>query len=534
MKLPIQSRLQRLSLKGMRYLEEVYDTDARRTLFMSGRQVAKSTTLGNKLLSYSVLRPHFKSLYVSPAQLQTSQFSNDRIKLPIYYSDHLSTFVSGDLVDRVNHRQFINGSEIRLRYAFLNADRIRGIMTDLLCIDELQDILVNLLPVIEETLFTSPYKLRCYAGTPKSEDNTLAYYWYNYSTQNEWVVPCDRGSQHGGKRHWNVVGEKNLPDKSEDGLVCNRCKKSIDADHDVAQWAAGNPEPKDEKGRLLEVPFEGFRIPQLISPFADWREILDSYGRYSRQRFYNEKLGLPFDSGLRPLVKEDIKRNCDPEASIYPGPFKYDYNFARSVPDTWMGLDWGTGENSFSYVTIVGYSEGRLRLLYFKRFVGEEIEPDRQLAAIHDLVRLFSVKRIGCDYGGGFYMNDKLTRIYGLERVFKFQYVAQHKQKVRWDSQLGRYLLRRSEIMSDIFQAIKRGVFTFPRWEEMDQSMAKEMLSIHSEYNETLRLTMYNRSPGTPDDGFHSFLYAFMVSNIDHRRVDVILPTREPLQHVSA
>jgi hypothetical protein len=524
--LPIRSRLQKLSLKGMRYLNDIYDTDAQHTLFMSGRQVAKSTTIGNKMLSYSVLQAHFKSLYVSPSQMQTGQFSNDRIKLPLYYSPHLNAFVNSTLIDRVSHRQFVNGSEIRLRYAFLNADRIRGVMTDLLTIDEFQDILIKLLPVIEETLFTSQYKLKCYAGTPKSADNALAYYWENYSTQNDWMVPCDHGSLHpNGKRVWNQIGEANIPKKSEDGLVCASCRKSIHSMHPNSQWVAANPTPRYSDGRALEIPFQGFRIPQLIYPNVDWKTLINNYNQYPRQQFFNEVLGLPYDSGLRPLTKKQIQEWCDPEASITDGPFPKNLKWARgAISDTFLGVDWGTGENSYTYAVVLGLYNGKIRILYYKKFTGSEVEPDRQIAAIQAIVSQFDVKIIGADYGGGFDRNYHLTKLYGMARVVKYQYVGEHKKKINWDGQLGRYLLRRSEVMADVFEAVKKGAFVFPRWEEMDQSLAKEMLSIFSEYNETRRMTTYGHAPGAPDDGFHALLYAFLALALRHNQSDVLMP----------
>ena len=90
-----------------------------------------------------------------------------------------------------------------MRYAFLNADRVRGIPADMVCIDEIQDVLTDNIPVIEECVSHSSFKYKLYAGTPKSLDNTLESLWVEDSTQNEWVVPCDSCGG-GDYRHWNI------------------------------------------------------------------------------------------------------------------------------------------------------------------------------------------------------------------------------------------------------------------------------------------------------------------------------------------
>jgi len=522
-KLPHRTGYKPFSFQGRRYFVDIYDTESRRILMMCGRQVAKSTTIGNKLLTYSVALPHFKSLYVAPTQLQSGQFSNDRIRLPIYYSEFLQTFVNSSVVDRVNHRSFLTGAEIRLRHAFLNADRIRGIQTDLLCVDELQDIDVDLLPIMEETLFTSEYRMLLYSGTPKSEDNTIAKYWYENSTQSEWAIPCDRHAPY----YWNIAGEENIPSKAEDGLVCAKCKKSIDPMHEKAHWAAMNPTPN------AQIPYLGVRIPQLITPTVDWREILDKYRRYPRQLFFNEILGLPYESGMRPLTREEIERVCDPGASITRSA-SYERNLTwaleRNKHNIYMGVDWGTSEsgNSFTYVVIGGYFGGdHFRVVYFHRFEGTEAEPERQLAILEQLVHQFNVSLIGTDYGGGFVQNDKLVRWFGPQRVFKYQY-GDLSEKLRWDGKLGRFLVRKHEVMSDIFEAIKRRVFLFPRWEEMDGYLAQEMLNIHSEYNESRGITEFSHSPKSPDDGYHALVYCFLVSSIKQPRPDVFVANKDP------
>jgi hypothetical protein len=193
-----------------------------------------------------------------------------------------------------------------------------------------------------------------------------------------------------------------------------------------------------------------------------------------------------------------------------------------------MGLDWGTGEHSYTVITLATYMSGnKFRVFFIHRCVGKEVEPPVQLELICKLATDFNVAMIGSDYGGGFDRNDHLMRKFGQTRLQKFQYMARCKKKVEWDGRLLRWKVHRTEAMSDIFNAIKRGVFEFPRWEEFKDPYATDMCNIFSEYNETLRMIQYMHSPDRPDDSFHSLLYCFLGSMLKVPRPDVIRPRRE-------
>lgn len=853
------------SFEGRRHMRRPYDTPCNRVLLVTARQVEKSTLLGNTALTYSCLVPGHRALYVSPSATQTKTFSNDRLKEPIETSDILKAYTTTRLSMNVFEKQFINWAKITLRYAFLNADRVRGIPAWMLLLDEIQDIIADNIPVIEQCTGHAPEKWKRfrYAGTPKSLDNVIEYYRSRLSTQGEWVVPCDScGSKGGAGRYWNILGEKNI---GKEFLICERCGKRLNPQHNDAQWAfMVKWDPKN-------APFESYRIPQLMVPWKKWSEILLDYKRYPRNQFYNEVLGLSFDSGMRPLTISQVREQCRPEVSMdpdalvryealghtqdifagidwgcysedtrtltengfkyyweitesekiaqynpkteeisyvtpkkkivfqhdgemihfksstydslvtpdhkiyyrlghgpwkegqaqdvvgkdnvhFPGPgmwvgreeatfvvptvqlgrtsqrvggqqipmdlwlqflglllsegglcrnkgkpafvvitqrdvrpdrvafvksvveampFNHGYYFNAKTGDhqwkiygkelwswvadnlgdtpstkripreflslsvrqlqhlyhalmlgdgTWdkrypgngayyttssrlrddvlelvtklgyrglaglhkpaegnrkdryrvsislgkdvclhsrtggitrvpyngkaycFSVDSGyfvterngrvallgnTGENTYTVLSLGTYVDMKFRIFYVHRFIGEELEPPRQLEIINEICRKYSVALIGADYGGGFDRNDHLMRKFGPERVQKFQYMARNKSKVDWDPKLRRWKVHRTEVMSDIFNAVKRGVFEFPRWEEFQDPYAQDMCNIFSEYNESLRQIQYSHNPDRPDDAFHSILYCFLVSMIKRRRPDVIAPRRE-------
>ena len=511
------------SFEGRRHMLRPYDTPAKRILLFCGRQVEKSTLLGNIILSYSCIIPAYKTLYVSPSATQTKVFSADRVKEPIETSPILRSYTTTMLSQNIFEKQFINRSKITLRYAFLNADRTRGIPAHRLAIDEIQDILADNIPVIEQCTSHAPENLKSfvYSGTPKGLDNAIEYYRSGVSkdgrpmsTQGEWVVPCDAcGIKGGAGRYWNILGEKNM---GHNGLICERCGKPITPSHPDAQWA-----------RMVEDGiFESYRIPQLMVPWRSWEEITLDYSRYPRDKFYNEVLGISYDSGMRPLTLGQVKDCCNPSVTMHPEVLE---NIRKNLPGgtVFAGLDHGTGENSYTVACLGMYVENKFRIFWIHRFTGEDTDPQIQQKKLIAIFRAFGVRIIGSDYGGGFATNNVLLREFGQVRVQRFQYASRAKKKVFHNPQLQRWIVHRTEVMSDIFAAIKRKQLEFPRFEEFREPFAQDMLNIYSEYNNTLRMIQYDHRPDRPDDAFHAILYCFLASMMVRPRPDIIVPKRE-------
>ena len=520
MPLPTSAGYANFSFDGRRHMLRPYNTKHNRILMFCGRQVEKSTFLGNTAIGISCMRPAHRTLYVAPSASQARTFSLDRIKEPIETSPILRSWTTRALMNNVMEKQFVNRSKITMRYAFLNADRTRGIPAEKLLLDEMQDILVDNIPVIEQCTSHADESVRSflYAGTPKGLENPLEFYRANFSTQGEWMVPCDGcGYQKGAGRYWNILGESNIGKKS---LICSKCGKQIHPMHDDAQWAV--QVPLDGK----QVIFESYRIPQLMVPWKPWSEILIDYRRYPRDKFYNEVLGLSFDSGLRPITQQQIKNVCNPKITMHPVSLE---KLRKSLGgrEVFMGIDWGTAENSYTVMTLGLYVGMKFRIFFIHRFTGEDVDPEILLDKIISIAHAYQVKVIGADYGGGFDRNHKLVNRFGIQRVQKFQYNSRPRKKIEWQQKLLRWSLHRSEVMSDMFTAIKKGKVEFPRWEEFHDPYAKDMLSIFSEYNHTLRMIQYNHRVDQPDDAFHSVLYCLMAACMVHPRPDIWAPNKE-------
>jgi len=520
-KLPVEGDYLPFSFDGRRYLKEPYDTAARRTLLKCSRQTEKSTMLGNKSLAYCGINVAFKVLYVSATATQAQVFSVDRLKDPIETSPELSFLVDSGLSQNVLFKQFRNRSQIRIRYAFLHADRTRGIPADLILIDEIQDIIFSNVPIIEQCASHSPWKLYCYSGTPKSLDNTIEVYWSEHSTQNEWAVPCDRHSPY----FWNILGRQNIGKK---GPICSKCGAPINPAHPDAQWVSFQPITKDNHER---VTFEGYRINQLMVPWIindqeAWHDsILFPLENYGSAQFNNEVLGLSFDSGQRPLTQRMVAVCC--QGDIHFNDIEKNVLRCHQHGGVAVGIDWGSGEReSYTVLSLGGYMGGEFQIFFCHRFVAEDLNVQLQMLKIAKLLTDINFTICGTDYGGGFDRNDWLIRNFGPRKIVRYQYASNPKKKVKWEPELGRFILHRTEIMSDIFNAIRRRKIWFPQFEEFRVLHGADMLNIFSEYNMKTHMTQYQVSPGKSDDTFHSVLYCVLASMFFKPRPDLIIPTK--------
>ncbi len=520
-KIPSKGRIESFNFEDRPYLPSIYDTRRRRVLQKCARQTEKSTGLGNVSIAYSVLNMGFKVLYVTATAQQATVFSVDRIREPIEISPIIASMTTTKLAQNILFKQFRNRSQIRIRYAFLSADRTRGISADLILIDEIQDILVQNIPVIEQCASHSMWKLFRYSGTPKSNDNTIQVYWDRFSTQNEWVVPCDRHTP----RHWNILGERNIGKK---GVVCAKCKKPIDPLSGDARWVSMQPVTEDN-GDV--VAFDGFRISQLMVPWiirdpSVWSDsVLLPYNSYERAKFYNEVLGLSYDSGSRPLTRVQLMGCCRDELRMD----EVEENARKCEGGVFVGIDWGLGErDSYTLLVLGGYIDGVFTIFFGHRFTGSEVESPVQLEMIAKLLTNVDFTLAGCDYGIGFDRNDWLARVFGPERIKKFQYIGRAKRKVKWEPGLNRFVVYKTEVVSDVLNAIKRGpdVIRFPRWDQWKDPCGEDMLNVFSEYSENTRMLLYKVSPGKSDDTLHAVTYCLLASMIVMPRPDILIPVQ--------
>lgn len=388
------------------------------------------------------------------------------------------------------------------------------------CIDETQDFYTSEIPVIREC--TSHFKdsTEIMAGTPKSHDNPLEVYWQE-TTQNEWLVPCSCGK-------WNFLDEQciaptewYLTDRIPPGPVCKKCLKPIDVRK--GKWMSTSP------GKSIQ----GYRIPQLMVPWivgtkSQWLKLLWKRDNYPFGQFYNEVLGLSYDSASKPITRDELIDCCD----------SYDlWNLdhltqqivteARGSMVLTAGVDWGEGNDgsekspsgkvrnaSYTVLTLGAYiNQRQWAVKAVKKYVGKETEPDYVVADIVRILNTLGVALVGVDWGHGWGVNNSLVRKLGPSKVIQYQYLPKLKQRLKWDPLGYRYHLARNFMLSELFFDLKNGLIRFPRWQQIEP-YAKDILAVYAEYNEYRREVKYDHRPSDPDDFLHSLHYARLTADI--------------------
>ncbi|MGL5715937.1 MAG: phage terminase large subunit family protein [Paraclostridium sp.] len=495
-------------LTNRHYLKPIYDSNIEEGIIMSGRQVEKSTTNSTSLANCTLLMPNFKGLYFAPLNSQVKEFSNERLgKLYQYSQDDV---IQKELIDKHDTQAVFmktikkTNATVYLKHCYGLGDNIRGITVNGIWGDEIQDIHIDAIPVIKEcqshaSEAGSRNKITWYTGTPKTFSNTIQQYW-DKSTQNEWVVKCPRCNQ------YQIMGVKNL---SPNAFLCRKCRREI-------------PKQAIIDGFWLEMQsakkLKGFRISQLMVPWISAQDIWNKYENYSPDKFYNEVLGRSYENASKPFTPLMLGQISANDLRLYN---RADGEFANKP--TYMGVDWGTGEKSFTVVKIYGYNnQNKFQLLYVKRYaVGDELDPEYQIRDICNLISIFRVAKAVVDWGFGYDRYKKLQSIFGEGLVVACYYSFNQKQKKKYDADQARWIVNRTQVMQDYITDVQQQRVVWPGASKAefpwlyDHHLAElaEYRKSQSGRSEDL---LYTHPEGQPDDGVHAGVYAKLAAEI-HR-----------------
>jgi hypothetical protein len=406
-------------------------------VYKTGRQVSKSTSLAAHGVILSTAIPDRTTLYVMPLFEQVRRFSSMFVQPFIDQSPIKRCWTNSETVNSVLHRSFTNRSKMLFSFAFLNADRIRGISADKMAIDEVQDMNHEHIPIIRETMSASPWALRQFTGTPKTLDNTLEALWQE-SSQAEWFVPCTHCTT-GGFPTWNIPStdhhlEKMIgdyhPDISEarPGTICHSCGKPINPR--FGRWVHRYP------NRVWMQA--GYHVPQIIMPLHyakpdKWAELLAKMagkGNTPLNVFYNEVLGESYDTAAKLVTMTEIDR----VSTLGPNTLEHALRRRGKYQLIVMGVDWGGGgakQVSFTTVAVLGLRrDGVIECIYGKRLVTPHAHL-REAREIKELWDKFQPHILAHDYTGAGALRETFLVQAGVKsgRVMPCMYVRSASQK---------------------------------------------------------------------------------------------------------
>ncbi len=531
--LPSQRIQRKLVLKGRDfrffrrpYLLQIYDSPHPNKVMMTGRQVEKTTTAAAMMVDHVSSAPFKRALYVAARPSYVSEFSNTRFTPFILESPSIRHLLKGGFVIKNVEDKFLaNMSAAHFRSLFHSPAKARGLPVQMLMIDEMQEMVSDHIPVIEETQSHYPTEaVRFYTGTPLTFGNTLSVKWAE-STRNMWGVRCTAG-------HWNFLTMENvgrfgpecaklLTEGDKQGL-CGR-----DVDTYGGRWiqtAAKRPvdEPYD---------WDGYHINQLMVPWlrtthpvtkrTAWDEILRKLRSYPERQFRNEVLGEAFTIGKSVLSDPDIQACCE------------DYRFTHNrktmglsgTPRVFMGLDWGGVGKSRTAVVIIAHTtlgkEAKLRVLDAYLWPGHK--PEEEMERVKELCHKWKVGFVAADHGNGHLNNRLLKHALAPIHVWDFHLSGTQVELMKQVRREQRYVLSRTESLAYLFETIRLQQIGFPRWEDM-RHFSPDITCMFEEYSDKTRMIRYEHPPEQQDDFCQALNLAHMawsgsVRKIGYRRM---------------
>ncbi|MDD2230763.1 MAG: phage terminase large subunit family protein [Candidatus Cloacimonetes bacterium] len=478
------------SVEAVPYMKNILNCDAEKVILMTGRQVGKSTTLSANILVEQTAIPHYRTLYVAPRNDQVTQFSGDRLSQMITHSPMLQKyFVDSKVIQQSRAKQFMNGSMTYLRSCYHTADGIRGISANSIFIDEVQDIILDNIPVIEECSARKNPKRMIFCGTPKTFDNAIQKIW-EQSTQHYWAIKCPHCN------HWNVpIKEDNL---CRDFLGCAKCKKEINAVHG------------EYVGKYPDRAFVGFHISQAMvagvpGTNVPWNRLYEKVDNplYSASSLYNECLGFSYDSGSKLVTESELRNCCDPETTV----LSIDRKAEWGIRVVCAGVDWGVlGGNTHTVLTIGGMDcNGNLRILFTKKFPVDQ-DPTSQVDEIAGLINRAGCAVVAADRGGGVFANGFLKKKLSWARLHEIEYKAKVNAGMQFNKDAQSWMTDRTRAMAGVISDIKNCKLVFPDFDIMREYFS-DVLTLACENNEKIRCFQIIREMNTPDDFAHTLSY---------------------------
>lgn len=430
-----------LRLKGKPYnltrhfpFEPFFNTFMPRKLVLkTGRQVSKSTSLAAQGVVIANCIPYFNTLYVTPLFEMIRRFSNNYVRGFIEESPVKNLWTSTLTSSNVLQRSFTNKSNMFFSFAFLDADRTRGLNCDKIAYDEVQDLDRTFMPIIRETMSGSPYGgIEQYAGTPKTLDNTLEKLWRE-SSQAEWLIPCVACHYENVPSMYHDLDEmigKWHPDIGPDrpGTICAKCGRPIDPRKGF--WVHAYPD------RIAT--FAGYHVPQIIMPmhYGDkdkWQILVGKrdglFGTPSNV-FYNEVCGESFDTGSKLVTMTELQEAGVLHENTLEEALKVNLGkYIRRI----LAVDWGGGgeeETSWTAYAVLGMlPDSSIECIYGFRS-NEPHDFKGEARRCLDLIGKFGCSHLVHDYSGAGAFREKYVIDAGFDytRVIPVWYVPAASQ----------------------------------------------------------------------------------------------------------
>lgn len=493
----LQLQGQQYSLDNYPMFRDIFNSNAKKRLMKSGRQVSKTVTLAADMLTKKVCNPFHKTIYCNASDKQTKSFSTSKLDPFLLHSPTVKEVLldSPDVISNVYYKRFANASEIKLSYISDTGDRVRGESADELELDEIQDMLIDAIIDVEECLSAAKDPRHLYAGTSKSINNVIEFYW-NISTKNEWVIKCE---------HCNMYNLPDMGNIGKHGIICKKCGKPLDTYKGFWYSTA-----KEEDANRIQ--FDGYHIPQIILPMhclneSKWDALLGKLDTYPDYKFMNEVMGVPSGEGSSLITEEILRSICLDNLNMTLGLTRVN---SEGSAYRVAGIDWGGGGRDGTSRTVlmiaaVYPSLSKVVYIYGKIYMSKDF--DANVKDIADICRSFDVTWIYGDWGGGIAALSQLSKLVGATRVVPVMY-SNASAPYKWDNVNNRAIVNKVDMIDNFILDIKNGMINAVKWDDF-KPFANDYLNVYEETTKEGR-RFWARYPSMPDDSLHASIYAWL------------------------
>lgn len=515
-----------------KYLFDIYRETNPRVVVVTGRQVEKSTVARNKILADMNTNEALTALYSAPRAEQVSRFSAERVDNAM--RDSQGGALKNSLLRKgkatASFKQFDSKCNLYLYSCWAEGDAIRGIAAQRVYLDEVQDVTTNARETVSECLgHAAGGGQMFHFGTPKNSGSEFHKLW-DLSDKKEWYIPCTNCEL---EQKVTIANLYKDDEHSAAYFGCRKCKTELE--RKTGRWIAEDNNSNHH--------YSGYHITQLMCNWITADQIMYKKATYSEQKFKNEVLGDFHNLFGKTLDLQDIMDCTDPTLKLeneHPGP-------------NYMGVDWGSGRNSFSVITIIGEDEEynkqkekvknvkrkkddddiRLVYRYVKRF--NESGYGKVMKDMHKLIDAFNVVNTVIDIGDARRQFEELLVEYP-KTVAACQYVLALKTPYRWDKKTRIHTIDRSYQIEKVIDLFHKKQIKIPydnlTIKATDRLMwlFEDLTSLEAEFVEpSSGNTGYTRySHSSPDDGFQSLSYAYMA----YEKRKVIAKSHVKIKHL--
>lgn len=477
---------------------------AKRQIFLCGRQIGKTASAAGYCTMNTSWREGFRVLYVAPLALYVARFHHIYMAKMLRHWNMPWDIQDKHCISNVAEKTFVTGSHFHGVSCFNSAGNAIGIPADSVVFDEVQDLNIDFLPQILETLGTSSYNHELYFGTARGVENTIQKI-FDQSSQSEFAVRCEACN------YWNIPSEDQdaIAMIQRHGIACAKCERLLDVEK--GKWVHAYPD------RVKD--FVGWHVPQTIvrariHPYENYLEKIYNklYGvrKYSMAKFKNEIMGISVEMGSSPISPQHIR-----DASCLPigrdRPFK-----SREYSAFGAGVDWGGSEQtSFTVGTIVGWHRsGKFHCVNAIRPTGVP-ENERHLPIASFFQQNFKQGggRLNSIFADGEFVgrvqNKNLEQVGGVP-VGSIHYGTLKKLFIAHPG--NHFIVDRTTMIYIIFSLVKSGQLLFPEGEEFTM-FTEDLKAVFIEEVDTPTkglIQRYQRYSTQPDDFLHSIGYALL------------------------